>query len=475
MIPLFRAADVAEWTGGRIRAGDPQAAFTGVTVDSRRTRPGELFFALRGQRADGHAFVADAAARGAAGAVVERPPAADGELPDGFTLIEVQDAEAALGQVAAGHRRRLPSAAVAVTGSVGKTTTKEMVASVLAVRWPVFKSPGNYNNQVGLPLAVLAWRRDHAAGVFELAMRGPGQIAALCRILRPQVGVVTNVGESHLELLGSLEAVADAKAELVEALPPDGTAVLNADDPRVRAMASRTAARVVLYGLDGSAEVRAENAAADGPLGIRFTLCTPRGRRPVRLPVPGLHQVHNALAAAAVGVVFGLEPDEIAAGLAAFRPEEGRLNLRSFGAVTVLDDTYNAAPASTLAALRVLRQVARGRAVAVLADMLELGPAEHEGHRRVGREAARAADLLLGVGPRMAAAVAAAREAGMAPETARHYPDRDALLADLPDLVRPGDTVLVKGSRAMGMEAVVRALAAAFGGEPPAGDGGRGA
>lgn len=448
--------EVAAATGGTILAGDPDAVVTGAAVDSRRVRPGDLFFALPGQRADGHDFVGAAFAAGARAAVVQREVGAAGGA-----LVRVADTLAALGDLARWLRRQRPGlAVVGITGSVGKTTTKEMAAAVLGRRFRVLKSEGNYNTEIGLPLTLLSLEPEHDAAVLEMAMRGPGELARLAAIAEPRIGVVTVVAESHLEFLGSLDRVADAKAELVEALPADGVAVLNADDPRVLAMRERTSARVLTYGL-GEADVRAVGVASAGREGTRFRLRYGSREEPARLAVPGPAAVTCALAAAATGVALGLPLSEIAAALGEVRPAPMRNEVRRVGTWTLYIDCYNASPTSTVAALTALRDVAgNGRAVAILGDMFELGEMAAEGHRRVGRHAARTADVLLAVGqwaPRM---LEGWREAGGDPGAAAAYPDKAALIAELDRWLRPGDAILIKGSRGMEMERVVEELAA---------------
>ncbi|HEY8393952.1 MAG TPA: UDP-N-acetylmuramoyl-tripeptide--D-alanyl-D-alanine ligase [Thermaerobacter sp.] len=448
--------EVAAAVGGRVVAGDPATVVTGAAVDSRRVRPGDLFFALPGRRADGHAFVAAALAAGARAAVVQR----EVDAPGG-ALIRVADTLAALGELARWLRRQRPDlAVVGITGSLGKTTTKEMTAAVLGRRFRVLKTEGNYNTEIGLPLTLLGLEPGHEAAVLEMAMRGPGEIARLASIAEPRVGVVTVVAESHLEFLGSLERVAAAKAELVEALPSGGVAVLNADDPRVLAMRERTAARVLTYGR-GDADVQAAAVESLGPAGSRFILRYGGGEVPVHLAVPGPAAVTCALAAAATGVALGLPLEEIAAGLGQVRPAAMRNEVRPVGAWTLYIDCYNASPTSTVAALTALREVAGARrAVAILGDMFELGDLAEEGHRRVGRHAARTANVLLAVGQWAPAVLEGWREAGGDPGAAAAYPDKAALIADLDRWLRPGDAILIKGSRGMEMERVVEALAA---------------
>ena len=467
MLPI---ADVLTGTGGRLASGEAIAGFTGVSIDSRTVRPGDLFVALRGARHDGHAFVGEAVARGARGLLVERAPEEIADSTDGVAVVMVPDTLTALQRLATHWRQRWGGVVVGVTGSVGKTSTKELIASVLGAQRRVLASPGNYNTEVGLPLTLLALEASHQVAVVEMGMYAQGEIRQLARLARPNVGVVTNVGPSHLERLGSLERIAAAKAELVEELPPEGTAVLNADDPRVRAMATRTPARVVLYGVDGGDDgapagerlpggelVRACDVVSHGLDGLSFTLVWKGDRRPVRTALVGRHHVATALAAAGVALALGMSLEQVVQALGA-APPGSRLRVRQTPrGATVLDDTYNASPASTAAALDVLAE-ARGRRVAVLGDMFELGSYEEEGHRLVGRRAARTADLLVTVGPRAALIAEEALAGGMPRDAVFSCDAKEAAVQVLRRHLQSGDWVLVKGSRGMRMEEIVQAL-----------------
>lgn len=459
----YTAAELASICGGELICGDGDTIVTGVAIDSRVIQPGQAFVALRGERVDGHNFVEQAFQRGASVAIVSRQ-AWEPAPSDGKIVIKVKDGRQALANWANFHRRRFRVPVIAVTGSVGKTTTKDMIASVLGQKFNVLKSPGNYNTELGVPLGILQWRDSHGAAVFELAMRGRGQIRYLAQILQPDVGVITNVGPTHLAELGSMEAIAQAKAELVESLPETGLAVLNADDPWVRTMGQRSQSRVFWYGLNSNADIYAKDLDLSDPYRTRFRLVWPRGEVDVTLPVPGRHQVLNALAAAAVAFNIGLSSRDLVAGLAAFVPEKQRLQIHRLpGEIIVLDDSYNASPASLVAALNVAAAIPRsGRLIVVLGDMLELGSMEEQAHREAGGQVAEVADLLLAYGSAMSAAVASAREQGMAVDGARHYSTQADLIDDLLKLVANGDVVMVKGSRGMKMENAVKALLTRF-------------
>lgn len=459
--PAMSADDLVSLTGGRLLARS-ERSIRRAAVDSRLVEPGSLFVALPGERTDGHEHIDDAIARGAAAVLVTRPvpaPVAD------VTVIRVADGLEALAAVAAGWRRRFHPVVVGVTGSIAKTSTKEAVAAVLARRFTTLRSEGNRNNEVGLPLTVLDLGPEHEALVVEMGMYVGGEIADLARVARPSIGVVTAVQAVHLSRIGTLEAIEQAKGELLEALPADGMAVLNADDPVVRRMGDRTAARSISYGFADDADVRAEAVTSDGLAGMTFTLRTPTGRRAARVPTLGRLSVHNALAASAVGVAAGLTPDEIVAGLADGWSAPHRVQLVRAGEVVIVDDTYNASPGSVTAALDVLSELP-GRRIAVLGEMLELGDAHEDGHRVVGEAAAETVDRLVVVGEDASAIADGAISAGLDPARVVVLADAEAALDHLRSRLRDGDVVLVKASRGIALESLVEALRAELG--PPA-------
>ncbi len=453
----FTVQDIVRATQGALVAGDLGVGCSGVAIDSRTLSVGDAFFAIRGHRLDGHDFLAEAAGRGAACLVVHALP---DPLPAGVPVVLVEDTTRALGRLAAAHRARFELPVVAVTGSNGKTTTKEMIAAVLGTRFRVLKPEGSFNNQWGLPLTLLRLGPEHEALVVELGTNQPGEIAALAAIALPTVGVVTTVAAVHTEFLGSLDGVREEKAALVRAVRRDGRVVLNADDPRVAGMARDAAAPVITYGRAATAHVRAAGEIADGPAGLTFALEAEGRRLPARLHFTGAHNVTNALAAAAAGLALGLDLPAIVEGLGAARPVGGRCVWRQAGTVTILDDTYNANPASTKAALETAAAHRGGRRlVVVLGDMLELGTMAEEAHREAGRQVVAAgADALVGLGPHARLAVEAAREGGLT--EAHHATTFEDTMAHLLKRVAPGDLVLVKGSRGMRMERVVDALMA---------------
>jgi UDP-N-acetylmuramoyl-tripeptide--D-alanyl-D-alanine ligase len=462
--PALTVDDLRRLTGGRVLRSSARP-IRGAAVDSRIVRPGQLFVALPGERTDGHRFLGDAIVAGAAALLVSRAPTP--EQLDAFgdvTVVAVPDALVGLGAIAAGWRTRFDPLVVGVTGSIAKTSTKEAVAAVLAAHFRVLRSEGNQNNEIGLPLTLLRLGPEHGAAVLEMGMYAGGEIADLARMARPRIGVVTAVHGVHLSRLGSIAAIEQAKGELVEALPSDGVAVLNADDRRVRRMADRTGARVLTYGFSAEADVTAEEVASAGFGGMRFTLRLPApagGGRPVRLAaaIPGLGKlsVHNALAAAAVGFAAGIGPAEIGHALAAGWSAARRAQVISLGGVTIIDDSYNASPPSVTAALDLLAGLP-GRRVAVLGEMLELGDGAENGHRDVGIAAAATVDLLVTVGKGAAGIAAGARGAGLDPSRVLETRDREAALDLLGRRLRDGDVVLVKASRGVELDRVVDAL-----------------
>lgn len=448
--------------------GIPDQPLTNVVVDSREAQAGGCFVALRGEHRDGHDFVADAFGRGAVVAVVQRDPGIGcpvlnphGPLPVGQVslpfCLRVTDGIAALQQMAAYWRSRFNPRVIGITGSVGKTSTKELVYSVLRQRYRTLRSEGNLNNEIGLPLTLLRLTAEHQAVVLEMGMYALGEIAALAAIAKPQVGIITNVGPSHLERLGSLENIAAAKAELVEALPADGVAILNADDPMVRAMAKKTRARVFTYGLEPGCDLWASDIESRGLEGIRFYFRYGSQALQVKVPLLGRHSVHTALRAAAAGLVEGLSWEEIVAGLQNVGAQLRLIAVPGIHGTTLLDDTYNASPASGIAALNLLADLT-GRRIAVLGDMLELGDYEKEGHQMVGLRAADVVQKLITVGPRARWIAEAALAGGMKQEDVFIAENNDAALMHLSQIVSPGDIILVKGSRALGMESIVAAF-----------------
>lgn len=445
--------EVAEACSGEVDAGWAGVGFTGVSTDTRDLAHGELFVALVGQHHDGHDFLADAVRAGAAAALISERAAA----PEGLPVVLVPDTLVALGCLGALHRDRSRARVVAITGSTGKTTTKEMLGGILALAGPTLVAEGTQNNEIGVPLTLLRLAPEHRFCVLELAMRAPGEIDYLARIAGPDVGVITNIGQSHVGRLGTREAIAQVKAELLAHIRGDGPAVLNADDFFFSVLSTMARGPVVSFGLAETAQFRAEDLVEEGLEGVCFRLTTPAGEREVRLSVPGRHNVLDALAAAAAAAQLGVDLDTIAAGLSAHVGAAMRMQtVAGHNGSVVINDAYNASPDSVAAALEVLAGTA-GRRIFVFGDMLEMGEAGLPAHREVGERAHRAGvDWLVTVGELAALAAERAEELGMRISSVEDAAGAAELLRPA---LTPGDVVLVKGSRGIGLERVVEAIA----------------
>ena len=451
--PRFTHAEVVAATGGHATAAAP-APFEGVSTDSRTLTSGALFVALRGERFDAHAFLSEVAGRGAAGAVVQASHPRS-VVPPGFPLYEVPDTLQALGALGRAHRRRFRLPLGAIGGSNGKTTTKEMVGAILGVRGPALKTEGNLNNEVGLPLTLFRLGPEHVAGVVELGMNHPGEMARLTAVAEPDAALITTIQPEHLEGLGTLEGVANAEGELFAGLGERACAVVNLDEEHVVRQGARARGRRVGFGRAAGAEVRLVASAPQGKSGLRLIIEVEGHRWPVSLGFVGEHNALNATGAFALATALGYRPKECVRGLEVARPYARRLNvIETPGGWTVVDDCYNANPASMAAALETARALAAGgRVVAVLGDMLELGPGEQDEHRALGARVSHVAGLAAFLGPRSAWAA----EAASGIESAR-FLEVEPLWDWLRPRLRPGDLVLVKGSRGMRLERMVEKL-----------------
>lgn len=461
------AGEIAAAMGGDLTAGHPAQQVDGFSIDTRTLRPGDLYFAIRGTRLDGHQFVAAALAQGACGAVVSETsavPRAGAERPTLF--IRVEDTTRALQALARHIRRRAGARVIAITGSAGKTTTKEITAELLAARYRVFRNAGNLNNHIGLPLSLLELRHRPELAVVELGMSAPGEIRTLVGIAEPDVRVWTNVGEAHLAFFPSVDAIADAKAEILEGASADTVLVGNADDARVMARAQRFTGRVVTFGIDTDADVRARDVEDLGLDGTRARVDTPAGVVPLRSPLVGRGNLANLLAATAVALQFHVPLTDVVERAQALKPAEHRGQVvRLPGGVTLLDDSYNSSPPALRRALEVVGcSSGVARRIAVLGEMLELGDASAALHDACGRAAAAAGlDRLLAVGGDPARALAkGAVEAGMPPEAVTHLATSEEAAEVAATIVRPGDLVLVKGSHGVRTDRVVARLKAEF-------------
>lgn len=449
---MFDLERVARITGGELTK-KVNCALSGVSTDSRNMFPGALFIPLRGERFDGHDYLSQAVKNGAAACLSE-------EVVEGLSVpvVRVENTLRALGDLAAAYRLQLQGPLVAVTGSAGKTTTKEMLASILAQVGPGLKTAGNFNNLIGLPLTLFRLEPQHQWAVLEMGTSALGEVERLTEIAQPTVGIITNIGEAHLETLHGLDGVSRAKGELFAGLR-GGCAIVNQDDPRVASLPVANGVRRVTYGVAAGAQVRAENISVAEAV-LSFELVCTAGRTPVGVQVPGAHNVSNALAAAAAALVLEVPLEKIATGLESFMPVKGRMNLFPLpcGGV-LLDDSYNANPLSVAAALDALAGLkGQGRKVALLGDMLELGSDAEKLHVAAGQKAAAVADLLIAVGQFADSICAGAADAGLPVAKLVKLADADAAIAYLQEQQRPGDRILVKGSRGVKLDKVVDAL-----------------
>lgn len=450
-----------------------KATISSAVIDSRESRPGSLFIALPGENVNGHDYVQAAFDKGAVAALVDREMGAGFNILDlrsGATLpspevlqfplcLRVNDALSALQAIAAYWRGIHDVRVLGITGSVGKTSTKELIASLLSQKYNVLKNAGNRNNEIGLPLTLLELGPQHDYAVLEMGFYVPGEISLLCEIAQPQVGVVTNIGTVHAERAGSQEIIAKGKAELVEALPPapDGVAVLNTDDPWVLYMFGKTQAKVLSYGIKGEADLSAGQIESHGLDGITCVLSYQGYDHKIHSPLMGEFSVYTILRAAAVALAEGMDWSMIETGLGSAQVDIRMRRVHLPGDITILDDTYNAAPESTIAALELLRDLS-GRRVAILGDMLELGQYETSGHQSVGKIAATAADRLILVGSRSKETAQAALQNGFSETHLQWYPDAQSACEPAIQLVQSGDTVLIKGSNSMRMTKILAAL-----------------
>jgi len=447
---------IARIVSGILTPSHSQVVVTGVSTDSRTIRPGELFVPLVGPHYNGHDYLGQAVQNGAAACLSEEVVAG---LP--VPIIRVDDTLQALGDLAAAVRARYKGSLVAITGSAGKTTTKEMLAAILSQKEPGLKTEGNFNNLIGLPLTLFQLEAAHRWVVLEMGMSARGEIARLAQIAAPTIGIITNVGPAHLQTLHGIEGVARAKGELFESLQPQTTAIINADDPRVLPMPVANGVHRLLFGYNTQADVRAEAVVTRGDK-VVFELVLPSGRWPVSLSVPGRHNVANALAAAAAAVAMEIDGETIARGLSLFKTIRGRMELfRLANGARLIEDSYNANPASMRAALAALNDLeGKGRRIAVLGDMLELGDESAALHKELGREAAKQVDMLLLLGEMAVHVAEGAREGGLDAARLHRVENAEAAYRWLQAWLQPEDRILIKGSRGMRMEKISAALLA---------------
>lgn len=453
----LKYSEILEAVRGRLVCTGPEEAVTGVTTDSRRVAAGDLFIPLKGETFDGHDYIAASLTSGASGAITHR----DVSPVPGKTVIRVEDTLRALADIARYYRTKFPVPLVGITGSVGKTCTKDMVTCVLAMKYRVLKTKGNLNNEIGLPLTLLGLDESHEAAVVEMGMSGFGEISRLTSVARPDIAIITNIGMSHIEKLGSRQNILKAKMEIFEGLSKNGLAILNGDDALLAGLKGLLDVRTVFYGLGEEADYQAYNIKTAGERGSHFQIVLGSCEYTVHVPAPGIHNVHNALAAIAAGLEMGVSPEEVLRGIEAFSPGKMRLNIITAGTVKILNDTYNASPQSMEAALNVLSDIrGKGSTIAVLGDMLEMGEWAAKAHYDVGKYAAATGlNYLVTVGEAAHNIALGALEGGMEPGRIERLDSNSGAVTYLKGLLKEGDTVLVKGSRGMKMEEIVEQLA----------------
>jgi len=450
-VPTLTFRQLADLTGGQLIAGG-DIVTSSVVIDSREAKPDSAFFAIKGERLDAHQFLPQALAT-ARGAIVSQLP---DPLPDGKGFVKVDDTTVALQNLARSIRERYPFTLIGITGSAGKTTTKEMIATLIGTERRTFKSWGNFNNLIGCPLCIDNTPDDAEVVVSEMGMNHKGEIALMAGLTHPDIGVYTNIGPVHIEFFGTVEKIAEAKAELLENVKPDGTIIVNVDNEHVVRISQRFPGTKVTYGIDHDAQFRATNVRERGLLGTTFQL----KEFPFELPMPGRHNLENLLAAIATARAVGISWDGIVRGIAQIKPAYHRGVLVEANGATIYDDTYNSNPYALSRAIALLRQAdARGRRIAVIGDMLELGERELEYHRESGKAIpASDVDVVVGVGPRSKSLLDGAREAGFGNDRLHHFDDAAGAAEFLKSFIREGDLVLIKASRGIGLDKVVSAL-----------------
>ena len=464
ILSQLKSADVAACTGG-VLAGNGNLSFSGVSIDTRTLHAGNLFFAIRGPRHDGHSFISNALSNGASGVVVASDYIHSGDFPVDKSLIRVADTHQALKDLARAVRQRWPGTPVGITGSMGKTTVKEFAAEMLQGACSVYRSPGNYNNLYGLPLAVCSLSGDDSIGIFEMGMSAPGEIAQMCRIAAPAIGIITNIAPVHLEFFNSLEEIASAKGELAEALPSDGTLIYNGDDPLVRSIAERFGGEKISFGTSGDTDIRADDIEIVGPDETRFRLSYGYTSMLAKVPLAGTHFVMNALPAVALGNLFDLSPDQIEDSLSRMKQASMRGQFLKFkNGFTVVDDSYNSNPQALKGMIEVLSRLPSfNRRLLVAGEMLELGRDSESLHYECGIFAANAhLDRIFGVQGAAREIVRAALSAGYTARQARFFEDADDASTFIKNKIRKGDLILVKGSRGVHTEKIVQTLHSNF-------------
>lgn len=454
---VLNCREILKAASGKLEAGNENTEFTGISTDSRKISAGDLFIPLSGLNFDGHDFIQKAIDSGAAGAVANKKVQTTG----GHVIIRVDDTAAALRDIAAYYRQKFNVPFVGITGSVGKTSTKDMVACALGGRYKVLKTEGNLNNEIGVPLTVFNLNNTHEVAVVEMGMSGFGEIGRLTAIVKPRIAIITNIGIAHIEKLGSRQNILKAKMEILEGLEKGGVVIMNGDDTLLRGASSFIDFRKKLYGIEEKCDYQAYNIKTYGEDGSDFEILTGNIEYKVRVPVPGIHNIYNALAAIAAGLELNVPMQDIISGISQFNPGKMRLNIFEKDGIKIIDDVYNANPQSMQAALNVLSDISAGaRKIAVLGDMLELGEWAGKAHYDIGRYAAgKGVEHIIAVGPNSGQVALGAFEGGCRRENAVTFGTNPDALHYLNSIVKEDDIILVKGSRGMKMEEIVNGLA----------------
>ncbi len=452
----YNCAELAEAVEGKLLWGDPDRVFSGVTTDSRKVAAGNLFIPLIGEKFDGHDYIEQCCNNGAAVCLTQKP------VPEkqGCTAILVGDTAKALRDLAAWHRNKYDIPVVGITGSVGKTSTKDMMACVLSKKYEVLKTQGNFNNEIGLPLTLLNLEARHEAAVIEMGMSGFGEISRLTAVAQPQIAVITNIGVSHIEKLGSQRGILRAKLEILEGLKPGGAVVLNGDDPLLREQSGKLGFKTIYYGMEQSSDYTAGAYKSLGEAGTCFNISLEGREYVVKVPVPGIHNVYNALAAIAVGIEMNIPMDTIIDGIGGYSPGNMRQNIITYNGMKIINDAYNASPQSVQASINVLEELASGsRSIAVLGDMLEMGTMSEELHYSVGSFIKdKKLDYLVTVGMDSENISRAVTDSGNKSIKTRHFADTAQALEYILGIIGRGDYILIKGSRGMKMEQIAEGI-----------------
>lgn len=452
----FDCAELIEAVDGRLLWGSFERIFSGITTDSRKVAKDNLFIPLVGEKFDGHDYIEQCFDSGAAVCLTQKP------IPEtaGCSAIIVKDTAKALKDIAAWHRNKYAIPVVGITGSVGKTSTKDMIACVLSKKFEVLKTQGNFNNEIGLPLTLLNLEEKHEAAVIEMGMSGFGEISRLTAVTQPDVAVITNIGVSHIEKLGSQQGILKAKLEILEGLKPEGLVVLNGDDPLLKGQRGKLGFRTVFYGMDTALDYGAENYESLGEEGTSFNITWNKNTYRVKVPVPGVHNVYNALAAIAVGVEMNIPMGTIIDGIAEYSPGNMRQNIISCKGIKIINDAYNASPQSMQAAISVLEELsAKSRGIAVLGDMLEMGEMAEELHYSVGKFVRnKKIKYLITVGKDSGNISRAVADSDNTAIQTCHFNNNSDALEYILNIVRQGDYILIKGSRGMKMEQIAEGL-----------------